>query len=86
MKTITLKKPLKRGETEITQFEMREPTAGELRGIRLTDLLNGDVEAVITVLPRITSPILQQHELAGLGAKDLGEISGQLMDFFVGAD
>jgi hypothetical protein len=85
MTNITLKKPIKRGETEITQFDIREPSAGELRGIRLSDLLNGDVEALMVILPRITNPILQKNEVSALGAQDIATVAGEVMDFFMPA-
>lgn len=85
MTTITLNKPIKRGDTEIKEFDIREPNAGELRGIRLSDLLNGDIESLMTVLPRISSPILQKHEVSSLGAKDIATVAGEVMDFFMPA-
>ena len=85
MTPITLKKPIVRGETEITEIDIREPKAGELRGIRLNDLLNGDVDAITTVLPRITSPVLQKHEIDALNPVDLANCCGEIMGFFMDA-
>lgn len=85
MTTITLNKPIKRGDTEITEFDIREPSAGELRGIRLSELLNGDIESLMIVLPRITNPILQKNEVSSLGAQDIATVAGEVMDFFMPA-
>lgn len=86
MPKVTLHKPITRGEIQITEVELREPKAGELRGVRLNDLVNADVDAVITVLPRITSPSLQKHEVEQLGTIDISEFSGEIMGFFIPAD
>lgn len=82
---VKLKKPIVRGETEITEVDIREPKAGELRGLRLNDLLNGDVDAIATVLPRITSPVLQKHEIDALHPVDLANFCGEIMGFFMDA-
>ncbi len=83
MSIITLKNPISRGETEIKEIELTEPNAGALRGVRLTDLLNGDVDSVVKVLPRISKPSIQLHEIHKLSAVDLGQITGEIMDFFM---
>ena len=85
MVKITLKNAIVRGETEITEVELREPKAGELRGVRLNDLINADSDAVLTVLPRITTPSLQKHELEQLCAYDFSEFAGEIMGFFMPA-
>lgn len=84
--TITLSRPLVRGETNITEVTLREPNAGSLRGLRLTDLLNGDVDSVATLLPRISEPSISSAEATNLAAVDLGQISGEIMGFFQPAD
>ena len=85
MTKVTLKHPITRDETDITEIDIREPKAGELRGLRLNDLLNGDVDAVMTVLPRITNPVLQKHEINNLHPADLAEFCGEIMGFFMPA-
>lgn len=83
MATVKLTRAIKRGETEINSIELIEPNAGSLRGTRLTDLLNGDVDAVVTVLPRISTPAIQKHEISQLSARDLGTVTGEIMAFFM---
>ena len=55
---ITLETPIPRGDDPITSITLRKPAAGELRGVALSDLLRLDVAALITVLPRISTPAL----------------------------
>ncbi|BFN28467.1 phage tail protein E [Pseudomonas sp. SCT] len=69
---IVLEQPIQRGEkTTITEITLRKPAAGELRGLKLTDLLNGDVNATIRLVPRISQPTLTEQEAAALDIADL---------------
>lgn len=83
MATVKLTRAIKRGETEINSIELIEPNAGSLRGTRLTDLLNGDVDAVVTVLPRISTPTIHKHEISQLSARDLAMVTEEIMSFFM---
>ncbi len=64
MLTVILESPIQRGEQTITAITLRRPRAGELRGVKLMDLLQMDVAALHVVLPRITSPMLTTHDVA----------------------
>lgn len=81
--TVTLETPIKRGDQEITALSLRKPASGELRGIALADLLRLDVAALITVLPRITSPTLTAHEASQLDLVDLTALGTEVLGFFV---
>lgn len=83
MATVILSRPIQRGDTQITTLELTEPNAGSLRGTRLTDLLNGDVDAVVTLLPRISEPAIQKHEIAKMSARDLALVTEEIMAFFM---
>lgn len=78
---VKLDTPIKRGETSITEVEVLKPNAGALRGVRLADVANADVDALLTVLPRITSPQLTQHECAMLELPDMVALAGQVIGF-----
>lgn len=81
--TITLKKPLKRGDTEIREIVLREPDgAGELRGVKLTALSDGDVDTILVLTRRLSMTPLSPDELAKIGAPDLLTIGGVLAGFF----
>ena len=80
---ITLETPLKRGDQAITSIWLRKPAAGELRGIALADLLRLDVAALITVLPRITSPALTSDEINRLDLPDLMQLGSEVAGFLV---
>lgn len=81
--TITLSEPIRRGETRIDAVTLRKPTAGELRGLNLKQVLTSDVTGVLSLLPRITNPPLLQHEVDALTAEDFVEMSGAVADFFM---
>lgn len=78
---VELDTPIKRGEQEITEVELRKPSSGELRGIQLADLLQMDVSALIKLLPRI-SP-LTEAELRALDPADLVALGVKVTGFLL---
>lgn len=69
--TITLEKPITRGEQTISTLDLRTPDAGALRGIILSNLVQMEAGAVADLLPRITEPPLLPHEVARMHPADL---------------
>lgn len=63
IQVVDLDDPIKIGETTFDQIEVRKPSVPALRKIRLTDLLNGDVNAICTILPLCTTPTISQAML-----------------------
>lgn len=68
---IKLEEAIARGKTTIDSITLRKPASGELRGLKLLDLLNGDVNATIRLVPRISQPTLTEQEVAALEPADL---------------
>ncbi|MBG6118782.1 hypothetical protein IWY39_002586 [Sphingobium sp. JAI105] len=83
--TVTLATPILRGETTIEKLTLRKPKGGELRGLSLQDILTSDVGAILTLIPRISDPILIREEAEQLEADDLAEIGGVIRGFFMTA-
>lgn len=81
--TVTLDTPIKRGNTFITEVTLRKPSAGELRGVSLTELLNMNVDALQTVLPRITNPMLHKQDMPTLDPADLVAMGGKVVGFLL---
>ncbi len=81
--TVTLDFPIKRGATEVTEITLRKPMAGELRGVKLTDLLTLEAGAVRLLLPRVTIPTLLPHEVDLLDPADFTELATTVAGFFV---
>lgn len=80
---VTLGTPVRRGETEIAELQIRKPKAGELRGLVLADILQTDVTALLTLIPRVTEPPLTSAEANDLEPEDLAEIGGAIRGFFM---
>ncbi|WP_345827790.1 phage tail assembly protein [Erwinia sp. HDF1-3R] len=78
---VTLETPITRGDQVISSIELIKPNSGALRGTRLADLAGSDVDALITVLPRITIPPLTKSDCAALDPVDLIVIAGKVIGF-----
>lgn len=81
--TITLDTPIRRGDTTIERITLRKPKSGELRGISLTDLLQMDVNALCTVLPRISTPMILKQEVGDMDPADLVQIGTMVSGFLL---
>lgn len=80
---IVLQRPIARESGDITELTLREPDSGELRGLKVGDLFNGDTGSVLTLLPRITDPFITVQEAEKLSLADIGEIAGTVTGFFM---
>lgn len=78
---ITLAEAIARGKEKITSITLRRPGSGELRGLKLADLVQGDVNAVIRLVPRISQPSLVEQEVAALDAYDLTRCADEIAVF-----
>lgn len=83
---ITLTQPLKQGDKSMTEITLRKPMAGELRGIKLLDIMQMDVSAYVPLLPRITTPTLSESHINHLDPADLIQVMTGVQGFFVDTD
>ena len=81
--TIILDSPIQRGEEQITAVTLRKPMAGELRGLNLMAVMQMDVAAAITLLPRITSPALTTQEVERMDPADLLQLTSTVTGFLL---
>jgi hypothetical protein len=81
--TVELDFPFKRGDETIAKVSVRRPRAGELRGLNIADLVQMNVTATTTLLPRITSPKLTPQEVADLDPADFTQFGMEVMDFLL---
>lgn len=82
LETVKLLQPIERGETTIDEITVRKPTAGELRGLNIVDIMRMDVDGMFKLLPRITNPVLSEGELSAMNADDFAELAGTATLFF----
>lgn len=82
-KAVELDTPILRGKTEITSVTVRKPQSGALRGTRLQALMDMDVNAMMVVLPRVTSPALAAQEINEMDPADLLSLSIEVVSFLL---
>ena len=82
-KTVELDTPILRGKTEITSVIVRKPQSGALRGTRLQALMDMDVNAMMVVLPRVTTPALTVPEINEMDPADLVALSVEVVTFLL---
>jgi len=80
---VTLDTPIVRGSQSIETVTLRKPMAGELRGVALVELLQMQVEALATVLPRITTPTLTKQDVFNMNPADLLQCAQKVAVFLL---
>lgn len=80
-RTVTLEEPITRGETEIKTIELRAPKAGELRGLNNFDVIQANVTAHRTLIPRISNITVNEFDL--LDPADLMAVQQEVIAFFM---
>ena len=78
---ITLDNPIIRGEQSIETVTIRSPQGGELRGLKLQDVVQFDTDTIIKLVPRISDPILHPPEVAQMDLADIVAIGTAISDF-----
>lgn len=81
--TVILDTPIRRGPSTLDSITLRKPNAGELRGLSLAELLQMDVNSLIKVLPRISTPTLTAMEISAMDPADLFALSNKVSGFLL---
>lgn len=83
VEVVILDSPYKIGETEITKVEVRKPSVPALKKIRIADILNGDVNAICTLLPLCTNPTITSSQLNNnvIDPVDIIQMGGAIITF-----
>lgn len=81
--TVILDTPIHRGTTTINNITLRKPNSGELRGVSLSELLQMDVNSLVKVVPRISSPTLTAIEVTSMDPADLFAIGTKVSGFLL---
>ncbi|KQM79342.1 hypothetical protein ASE70_05595 [Sphingomonas sp. Leaf22] len=66
-----------------TEITVRQPKAGELRGLSTNPLIQGDYTALETLAPRITSPAITKQQFAEMDPADLTQFHLEVLDFLL---
>lgn len=82
--TVNLSKPVKIDGEDVTKITLRKPMVGELRGQKLIEVIQMDVNAMIAVIPRISVPPLMDHQLANgeIEPEDFMDMAAKVATFF----
>ncbi len=75
---VELEQPIIQGETKITQLTLRKPSAGELRGIKLMQLMELDPDAFFQLIPRICTPVVTIGQLHSMDSTDFLEVMAKI--------
>lgn len=81
MTTVKLPKPIKDGETIIKEVELKEPNAGNLRGLKMADILQLDVDAMMVLIPRISN--LTEKQMLNMNIQNFTPLFTEVLGFFV---
>lgn len=80
---IELDEPIQRGDTQITQVTIRRPNAGEMRGLSMVNVVQMQVDALLTLIPRICEPVLMAQELKAMNPADFMQIGTVIAQYYV---
>ena len=81
-KGIALSAPVTVNGQPVTHVQVSKPNAGAMRGLKLTEVLQMDVNTMVKLLPRITTPGLPPEVVAELEPADLLGLSQEVLVFF----
>lgn len=70
------------GELIIDRVTLRKPHSGEMRGLAMLDIMRIDNDALVKLLPRITTPAIHKVMADALDPSDLGTLGKLVAGFF----
>ncbi|MGC6408479.1 phage tail assembly protein [Bisgaard Taxon 45] len=82
-KSIVLSTPIQRGDQEIKEIQVLKPTVQALKGLKMFDVVQVDVNAMEILLPRITVPKLHKADFAQMDIEDFTELATAAVNFLV---
>lgn len=80
---VTLSTAIRIDGKSVTGIDLRKPRTGELRGLKMTDVIQMDTDTMITLLARITRPPLSPDQVAALDPADFMALCSRVLHFFV---
>lgn len=79
---VPLEKPLQRADNKYHSVIVKKPHGSDYQGTSLSAVAQGDYNALTTVIPRITDPVVHKQDLQRMPSDDLAMISGEVIAFF----
>lgn len=80
-KIIELINPITRGEKAFTEITVLKPTVPALKGLKMLDVLQMDVDALQVLLPRITQPMLHKADFINMEVDDFTDLATAAVGF-----
>lgn len=65
------------------EISVRKPGGGEMRGLSLQTLIQGDYNSLESIAPRITSPTITKQQFAAMDPADMTQFHLELLDFLL---
>jgi len=72
------------GSEPIKSVILREPFAGEMRGLKFSELMEFDIDAMVTLIPRISE--LTERQMINLKPVNMAPLFTGVAGFFVHTD
>ncbi len=82
MQTVSLTNPITVNGSKVTALKLRVPLAGDLRGLKMTEVFSFDTSAIFALVLRITTEPLTQEALDRMSAADLLAVCTTVAGFF----
>jgi len=79
---VKLSQAIQRTAGPITELTLRKPATGELRGLKLMDVMQMDVNALSVLLPRIAQPTITKADIDAMDLADITELGVEVIGFF----
>lgn len=81
-KKVVLTEPVQRGDIAITEVTLRSPRAGDMRGMKLTDVLHMEQMTMVRLISRISDPGIAPDELSNVSGSDFVKLCTAVVGFF----
>lgn len=81
-KTVILTKPLTYGNNKIMELSFRRPSAGDLRGLKLSGLSEMDVDLILKLSARTSTTVVTEAQLYELDPADFIAVATEIVGFF----
>lgn len=81
--TVKLTNPILRGEQKYTEITVIKPTVAALKGLKLLDVMQSDVNALTVLLPRVTQPMLHKNDFDSMDIQDFTALATETIGFLV---